>query len=134
MHTVRTGALSADVGEATQVVRARVVQARATAAERWRPYGVRTNAEVSGPLLRQRFRHHHDAMGPLRQALDKGLLSIRGVDRTMRVADVCRDQAGVSEQNLLSGVTVTVTYGLDTVRPTNGVKPGRLTRGWRTLV
>ena len=88
MPPVRTGALSADVGESTQVVRARVVQARATAAERWRPYGVRTNAEVSGPLLRQRFRLHHDAMDPLRQALDKGLLSIRGVDRTMRVADV----------------------------------------------
>jgi magnesium chelatase family protein len=94
MHPVRNGALSADVGEATHVVRARVVQARATAAERWRPYGVRTNAEVSGPLLRQRFRLHHDAMDPLRQALDKGLVSIRGVDRTMRVAWTIADLAG----------------------------------------
>ena len=33
-------------------------------------------------------------MEPLRTALDRGLLSIRGVDRTLRVADLCRDQAG----------------------------------------
>ena len=32
-------------------------------------------------------------MEPLRTALDRGLLSIRGVDRTLRVADLCRDQA-----------------------------------------
>jgi hypothetical protein len=46
---------------------------------------VRTNAEVSGPLLRQRFRLAHDAMEPLRRALDRGLMSVRGVDRAMRV-------------------------------------------------
>jgi magnesium chelatase family protein len=94
MHPVRTGGLSADVGESTHEVRARVVAARATAAERWRPYGVSTNAEVPGPLLRQRFRLHHDAMDPLRRALDKGLLSIRGVDRLMRVAWTIADLAG----------------------------------------
>jgi magnesium chelatase family protein len=94
MHPMRKGVLSADIGEATQVVRARVVQARATAAQRWRPYGVRTNAEVPGPLLRQRFRLAPDAMDPLRQGLDKGLLSIRGVDRTMRVAWTIADLAG----------------------------------------
>jgi magnesium chelatase family protein len=94
MHPVRTGGLSADVGEASRAVRTRVVQARATAAERWRPYGVSTNAEVPGPLLRQRFRLHHDAMDPLRRALDKGLLSIRGVDRLMRVAWTISDLAG----------------------------------------
>jgi magnesium chelatase family protein len=94
MHPVRTGGLSADVGEASRAVRARVIQARATAAERWRPYGVSTNAEVPGPLLRQRFRLHRDAMDPLRRALDKGLLSIRGVDRLMRVAWTIADLAG----------------------------------------
>jgi magnesium chelatase family protein len=94
MHPVRTGGLSADVGEASQAVRARVVQARATAAERWRPYAVSTNAEVPGPLLRRRFRLHRDAMDPLRRALDKGLLSIRGVDRLMRVAWTIADLAG----------------------------------------
>jgi magnesium chelatase family protein len=55
---------------------------------------VRTNAEVPGPLLRQRFRLANDVMEPLRQALDRGLLSIRGVDRTMRVAWTLCDLAG----------------------------------------
>jgi len=109
MHPVRTGALSADVGEPTHEVRARVVEARATAAERWRPYGVRTNAELPGPLLRQRFRLHHDAMAPLRAALDKGLLSIRGVDRTMRVAWTIADLAG-RERPCVDDVTTAMGF------------------------
>jgi magnesium chelatase family protein len=94
MHRTRKGALSADVGEPTSVVRERVVAARAAAAARWQPYGVRTNAEVPGPLLRQRFRLANDAMEPLRQALDNGLMSIRGVDRTVRVSWTLADLAG----------------------------------------
>jgi magnesium chelatase family protein len=94
MHRARTGALSAETGEPTHVVRCRVANARGAAAHRWQPYGVRTNAEVPGPLLRQRFRLANDVMEPLRQALDRGLLSIRGVDRTMRVAWTLCDLAG----------------------------------------
>jgi magnesium chelatase family protein len=94
MHRVRKGALNADVGESSHAVRERVIRAREISAQRWAPYGVRTNAEVSGPLLRQRFRLTSDAMKPLRSALDKGLMSIRGVDRTMRVAWTLADLAG----------------------------------------
>jgi magnesium chelatase family protein len=94
MYRVRKGALTADAGESTAVVRDRVVRARAVAAERWKPYGVRTNAEVSGALLRQHFRLDGQTMRPLRQALDKGLLSIRGVDRTLRVAWTVADLGG----------------------------------------
>jgi magnesium chelatase family protein len=94
MHRVRTGALNADVGESSIIVRERVTRAREIAAQRWAPHGVRTNAEVSGPLLRQRFRLTSDAMKPLRSALDKGLMSIRGVDRTTRVAWTLADLAG----------------------------------------
>ena len=67
---------------------------RDAAAERWRPHGFRTNAEVSGTLLRRKFRPSHSAMTPLRTALDRGLLSIRGVDRTLRVAWSLADLAG----------------------------------------
>ena len=59
-----------------------------------------TNAEVSGPLLRRRFRPPHDVMTPLRTALDRGLLSIRGVDRTLRVAWSLADLAGRTTPNL----------------------------------
>ncbi|EUA34181.1 magnesium chelatase, subunit ChlI family protein [Mycobacterium xenopi 3993] len=77
-------------------MRRRVARARYAAAERWRPHGFRTNAEVSGTLLRRKFRLDSVAMAPLRAALDRGLLSIRGVDRTLRVAWTLADLAGRS--------------------------------------
>ncbi|BBZ23641.1 YifB family Mg chelatase-like AAA ATPase [Mycolicibacter hiberniae] len=94
MHPVRAGAFSADDGESTAAVRARVAHARAAAAQRWGPHGFRTNAEVSGALLRRRFRLSSQAMEPLRTALDRGLLSIRGANRTLRVAWTLSDLAG----------------------------------------
>ncbi|WP_197373741.1 YifB family Mg chelatase-like AAA ATPase [Mycolicibacterium baixiangningiae] len=96
LHPVRAGAFTPETGEPTSVVRERVAAARAAAAQRWRPYGIRTNAEVSGPLLRRKFRLSTDAMEPLQTALDRGVLSIRGVDRSMRVAWTLADLAGRS--------------------------------------
>ena len=49
---------------------------------------------MSGSLLRREFRPDAKAMEPLRTALDRGLLSIRGVDRTLRVAWTLCDLAG----------------------------------------
>jgi magnesium chelatase family protein len=100
MHSIRSGAIIAEDGESTATVRARVAAARQAAAERWMPYGVRTNAEVSGALLRRRLRPPHDVMAPLRTALDRGVLSIRGVDRTLRVAWSLADLAGRAMPNL----------------------------------
>ncbi|BAX91825.1 YifB family Mg chelatase-like AAA ATPase [Mycobacterium shigaense] len=100
LHPVRAGAISSVEGESTAQVRARVAQARETAAARWRPHGFRTNAEVSGSLLRRRFRPGNAAMNPLRIALDRGLLSIRGLDRSLRVAWSLADLAGRSSPGL----------------------------------
>jgi magnesium chelatase family protein len=102
MHSVRAGAFATEEGESTARVRDRVAAARAVAEERWRPHGIRTNAEVSGALLRRKFRLEKAAMEPLRTALDRGVLSIRGVDRSLRVAwtlaDLTRKTApGVEE-------------------------------------
>ncbi|WP_068186623.1 YifB family Mg chelatase-like AAA ATPase [Mycobacterium sp. UM_CSW] len=94
MNPVRAGAISVTDGESTAQVRRRVAAARDAAAERWRPHGFRTNAEVSGTLLRRKFRPSNAAMEPLRKALDRGLLSIRGLDRTLRVAWSLADLAG----------------------------------------
>ncbi|WP_299563179.1 YifB family Mg chelatase-like AAA ATPase [uncultured Mycolicibacterium sp.] len=94
MHPVRAGAFGTEAAESTAAVRARVAAARAAAAERWRPYGIATNAEVSGPLLRRRFRPGPKAMQPLTDALDRGQLSIRGVDRCLRVAWTLADLHG----------------------------------------
>jgi magnesium chelatase family protein len=94
MHMARAGAFAVEDGESTAVVRERVAAARAVAEERWRPYGIRTNAEVSGALLRRKFRLDSAAMKPLRTALDRGQLSNRGMDRTLRVAWTLADLAG----------------------------------------
>lgn len=94
MHPVRTGAFATVEGESSAQVRDRVAQARETAAARWRPHGFSTNAEVSGTLLRRKFRLSSQAMVPLRLAVERGLLSIRGLDRTLRVAWSLADLAG----------------------------------------
>ncbi|ULE33101.1 YifB family Mg chelatase-like AAA ATPase [Mycobacterium sp. IDR2000157661] len=86
MHSLGAGAITAQDGECTEVVRQRVAHARLAAADRWRPYGIRTNAEVSGSLLRRKFRLSPTAMAPLHNALDRKSLSVRGADRTIRVA------------------------------------------------
>jgi magnesium chelatase family protein len=94
MHPVRMRAFAANDAESTAQVRNRVATARDAATQRWCPHGFRTNAEVSGTLLRRRFRPSSAAMQPLRSALDRGMLSIRGVDRTLRVAWTLADLAG----------------------------------------
>lgn len=100
LNPIRVDAFSAVDGESTAQVRARVASARAAAAARWRPHGVGTNAEISGALLRRRFRPSSTAMTPLRRALDRGLLSIRGVDRSLRVAWTLADLAGRTSPGL----------------------------------
>ncbi len=94
MHASREGTFNDEEGESTSVVRKRVWAARDAAAERWRPYGISTNAEVSGALLRRKFALGSEAMKPLRTAVDRGSLSIRGMDRTVRVAWTLCDLAG----------------------------------------
>ncbi|MBX7430780.1 YifB family Mg chelatase-like AAA ATPase [Mycobacterium sp. Y57] len=99
MHASRAGTFSAGDGEPTAVVRERVLAARRAAEERWRPHGIATNAEVSGALLRRRFALDAAATAPLRTAVDRGALSIRGMDRTVRVAWTLGDLAGRSSPN-----------------------------------
>lgn len=94
MHPVRAGAFTAIDGESTATVRARVATARAAAAQRWEPHGYCTNAEVSGALLRRAFGLSAAAMTPLRAALDRGWLSVRGANRALRVAWTLGDLAG----------------------------------------
>lgn len=94
LHTVQAGAFAHQAAESTDRVRSRVVTARAAAVERWRPYGFTTNAEVAGSVLRRRFRLGADVMAPLKTSLERGLLSIRGLDRSLRVAWTLADLAG----------------------------------------
>ena len=109
LHAVRAGAFTAEDAESSEVVRGRVAHARAAAAERWRPHGFTTNAEVSGTVLRRRFRLAAAVMAPIKTALERGLLSIRGVDRSLRVAWTISDLAGRTTP-ALDDVTVALSF------------------------
>jgi magnesium chelatase family protein len=111
MDPIRSSAMAAEHGESTATVRSRVAAARQAAAERWAPHGFRTNAEVSGVLLRRRFRPAPSVMAPLTTALDRGLLSIRGLDRTLRVAWSLCDLGGRSSPNR-DDVTTALSFRL----------------------
>jgi magnesium chelatase family protein len=100
MYPVLAGAFADQSAESSADVRVRVAQARSAAADRWKVVGVRTNAEVPGPVLRRKFRPSYEAMKPLREALDRGQLSIRGVDRTLRVAWSLADLDGLGEPGI----------------------------------
>lgn len=81
--------------EPSAVVAARVLAARRRAGERLAatPWGL--NAQVPGSWLRSSASGTDPRLvGRLMQALDKGLLSLRGVDRVLRLAWTLADLAG----------------------------------------
>ncbi|GAA1682046.1 YifB family Mg chelatase-like AAA ATPase [Fodinicola feengrottensis] len=93
---VRPGALlgPTDQLESSAAVRERVRLAREAAADRWRPYGWATNADVPGPSLRQNFRLPRSVRRTLDMAFENGALSARGYDRVLRISWTVCDLAG----------------------------------------
>ncbi|HEX2904453.1 MAG TPA: YifB family Mg chelatase-like AAA ATPase [Jatrophihabitans sp.] len=84
-------------GEASSDVAARVLAARAAAADRWAGSGWRTNAEVPGPVLRsRRWRPDRTALARLDDELELGRLSARGCDRVLKLAWTLADLAGAA--------------------------------------
>jgi len=94
MRPLASAALTDDTAEGSAAVRIRVAGAREAAAHRWSEHGWRTNAEVPGPALRQRFRLSRPALVPLERALRTGEITARGADRALRVAWSLCDLAG----------------------------------------
>lgn len=88
-------ALAEGTGESTAAVAARVAAAREAQRERLRPLGRHLNAHVPGPVLRGRpMRLPRAVTAELDQALDRGLLTLRGYDRVLRVAWSLADLRG----------------------------------------
>ncbi|MCU1438089.1 MAG: ATP-binding protein [Naasia sp.] len=76
--------------------RARVEAARARSAGRLAGTGWRTNAEVSGTVLRSAgWRLDRAVLAPIDIALERGVLSMRGYDRVLRIAWTLADLDGV---------------------------------------
>lgn len=78
--------------------RARVVEARAVAAERLRGTPWRTNAEMPGPWMRGAGRLHPggSATAALDRALERGGITMRGYDRVLKVAWTLSDLDGTA--------------------------------------
>lgn len=79
--------------ESSAVVGARVLAARSRAAGRLERTPWTTNAQVPGAHLRRDFPVQQGALRILGTAMDQGLISARGVDRTLRVAWTLADLA-----------------------------------------
>lgn len=81
-------------GEPTAVVAARVREARARAAERLAGTPWTTNSEVPGHELRARLPAAPGALAAAERDLERGLLTVRGLDRVLRVAWTVADLRG----------------------------------------
>lgn len=80
--------------ETTEIVAARVREARERAAARLADTPWRTNAEVPGYELRTRWQLAAGALNDAARQLERGLLTARGLDRVLRVAWTVADLAG----------------------------------------
>ena len=81
--------------ETSATVAARVARARRVQQHRLRDTPWQTNAEVAGSWLRDAARLEPRAVADLERALDSGRLSLRGLDRVLRIAWTLADLAGV---------------------------------------
>ncbi|GGQ58062.1 YifB family Mg chelatase-like AAA ATPase [Couchioplanes azureus] len=86
--------------ESSAQVAVRVARARGAAAARWSGRGWRVNAEVPGPQLRRPpWRLPPQDTRALRNGLERGSLSARGFDRTLRLAWSIADLDGRDRPN-----------------------------------
>lgn len=84
-------AMQSDRGERSAVLRERVIEGRAAGLLRLRGTPWRLNAQVPGAYLRRHWQT--DAFSQLDKALERGLISMRGFDRCMRLAYTLADLA-----------------------------------------
>src|SRR5439155_26606513 len=86
--------LGVGAGEASAAVRARVEEARARQRVRYRGTAARCNGQLSGPASRREGRLDSGGGALLGRAVDRLLLTGRGVDRALKVARTIADLAG----------------------------------------
>ena len=86
--------------EPSKVVAERVAEARDRQRHRLAETPWRLNGDVPGPVLRRDLRPPPGSLGPLHEALRKGLLTARGADRVLRVAWTLADLAGRDRPSL----------------------------------
>jgi Mg chelatase-like protein len=85
---------SGERGEASALIRERVMTARAAQRERLSRFGLRVNAEANGKILRGPLRLDAPLTRELNRAVDRGVLTARGYDRVLRTAWTLSDLDG----------------------------------------
>lgn len=86
--------LALDTVETSEQVRDRVVAARRRAADRWRGTGWTLNSQLPGPWIRERSGLDPTLLADLDRAVDRGVLSLRGADRVLRLMWTVADLDG----------------------------------------
>ena len=85
---------SEELGESSSTVRERVVQARATADERFQDCTWNLNSQIPPSELRKRFKAERSAMNFLHSELDNERLSARGFHKVLRISWSIADSNG----------------------------------------
>ena len=84
---------SNNLGEPSDVIRQRVMNARQRAADRFKSDGWRLNSEIPARALRTEYRPEQQAMNFLHDELDKELLTARGLHKVLRLSWTLADLA-----------------------------------------
>jgi magnesium chelatase family protein len=85
---------SNELGEPSQIIRERVISARARAAERFINEPWKLNAEIPSRALRSQYSPDRSAMNFLHDELDKERITARGLHKVIRVAWTLADLGG----------------------------------------
>jgi len=100
MRAVSRAGLFAPIGESSASVAARVATARGLQAERLANTQWRLNGDVPGPMMREGFlKLPMAATVDLERALERGVLTLRGYDRVLKIAWTVTDLAGGGAPN-----------------------------------
>lgn len=117
VSAVTRGDLTLPAGEPSAVVAGRVAEARERQRHRWHALPYVLNSQIPGSVLRDGpWRLGPTERRPLDRAMDRGALTLRGLDRSLRVAWTLADLRGAARPTLGD-----VTLALDLRTPT-GVK------------
>ena len=79
------------IGEASAVIRQRVIAARAIQHERFRRFGPSTNSAMTSRQVREHCQLDAEATGYLEQAMEEMSFSVRSHDRIHKVARTLAD-------------------------------------------
>lgn len=91
---------TAPLGETSETIRNRVVQARNIQAIRYKNYpDIHCNAQINTKMLRQYCTVDNEGLKLLKNAMDRLGLSARAYDRILKVARTIADLAGSADIN-----------------------------------